>query len=69
MEYEMDDSGIGILIVIAFVAMVVATIVAATLTIGLFLAAGAAMVGAVFGAFVATRNFIEVLFEAHKNIK
>ncbi|HEX6796308.1 MAG TPA: hypothetical protein VF116_01190 [Ktedonobacterales bacterium] len=64
----MDDSGIGILIVIVVVAMVVATIVAVTLSVGFFLLSGAAIVGALYGVVVAMRNFVAVLVEAHHKI-
>ena len=58
------EEGCGILLLVAVVIIVVGTII----SIGLGLLAACALAGAVAGVFLAIKNFIEVVIEAHQKV-
>ena len=64
------DEGCGWLIAIIVVAaIVIGIIVYVILPVTLVIIGGIALAGAGSGAYVASKNFGEVLIEAHKNVK
>lgn len=62
------DELIWYLVLAAIVVAIVIAVITAIVSIGVFLLAGIAAVGVASGFVVGTRNFYEVLKEAHKSV-
>lgn len=66
-----EDGGeaLGYLIMIGVIIFVVGAIIAAILSVGLFLLGGLAIIGTSIGLIVALKDFFATLIEAHKTIR
>jgi hypothetical protein len=62
------DELAGYVVGLILIAVIVGTVIAIGLSIGVFLLGGIALVGLAAGFGVAARNFFSVLIEAHRTV-